>query len=897
MKTAARVWNLLTMVAGAALWLPFALIDSMGRMNVNTQGVAGFIDSNGRLVVVPQSGTQAFTHQPAGWNAKWLAAQKNASVNVMFLGDSITVGQNLTVDTKYSFAELVRAQLLANSKKSIGAQYYACSMCNSVQSMIGSPMGNIGGSSSNRTIYGWSKLNSNATTGGTWFQTFTSQWAITAMDFVYVDYTIGTFQFVVDSATAGNPFTYTIDGGPPQAGITGSANSVTVNTIGLVNTGYATVVRKIQIYGLASGIHTLTYGNQSLSNVLLPLGVTAYPVNNSGVGFQSSRIAVGGAAALDFTVGTEYPGDRPSLYSGKVPQCDIENPPALGVAPANSGVGTFPNVSHKFSIDYRTPYGATTGLGTAASFTPALNNGVVFTTGPINTYNATGIGVYASVDAIPKLVGVIPLTLNMTTGVFTVGALPPGIAQLHHRRRRRRQHHLRHHRHGTGDGSTGRVGQHRLELRQPGHQHRRSGSLQRRAGQLRSGDVPGCRPHLLGGLPRSQRSDPAVDAGSLHSYPQQRGRVHDGRHRRIPDHWGRGLRVRRRHPQAGGRDPGQHEPEHRPLQRRRPAGRHSELYRRRSRTGDDLRHHRDGTRDRSDAGPRQHGRARQRLRLPDGRRSLHRRVLDQRLRRRRQLHRLRRRHLHPCHGQAHPGDEAGQPRLQRPHRGVVVSGPVHVGHHATDDQHRVELLQPVRDRRLRGRADDELRAGQHPRQVGRDHQRPGLDLPERRPSHTGGARRYRGHDPVDPLMPLTPRGLMHIAANYRRSFVGRASTVTLQFASPSPLYPAVAGYTYPNRPAGATKTIRAIWRLPDLDNPEYPALPAATKVYDAQFEAMTEDVSLAELRAAVCVYGPNLETDASGSTMTNGPFLIEDIQPRGMQWPPSRVFVFLQRIR
>ena len=106
--------------------------------------------------------------------------------------------------------------------------------------------------------------------------------------------------------------------------------------------------------------------------------------------------------------------------------------------------------------------------------------------------------------------------------------------------------------------------------------------------------------------------------------------------------------------------------------------------------------------------------------------------------------------------------------------------------------------------RLRGCPDDELRAGQHPRQVGRDHQRPGVDLPERRPSNAGGTRRYRGHDPV---MPLTPRGLMHIAANYRRasrtarwdvrsgtSFVGRASTVTLQFASPSPLYPAVAGW-------------------------------------------------------------------------------------------------------
>ena len=145
-------------------------------------------------------------------------------------------------------------------------------------------------------------------------------------------------------------------------------------------------------------------------------------------------------------------------------------------------------------------------------------------------------------------------------------------------------------------------------------------------------------------------------------------------------------------------------------------------------------------------------------------------------------------------------------------------------------------------------------------------------------------------------MPLTPRGFAHIAANYRKVFVGRSSLVTLQFASPSPPYPAVAGYVYPNRPAGATKVIKAIWRLPDLDNPEYPPMPSAMKVYDAQFEAMTEDVSLAELRAAVCVYGPNLESDPSGSTLSNGPFLIEDMQPKGMMWPPNRVFVYLRKL-
>jgi hypothetical protein len=145
-------------------------------------------------------------------------------------------------------------------------------------------------------------------------------------------------------------------------------------------------------------------------------------------------------------------------------------------------------------------------------------------------------------------------------------------------------------------------------------------------------------------------------------------------------------------------------------------------------------------------------------------------------------------------------------------------------------------------------------------------------------------------------MPLTPRGLRHINANYRKMFVSRSSLVTLQFASPSPPYPAVAGYAYPNRPAGETKVIPAVWRIPDLDNPEYPPMPSASKVYDAQFEAMTEDVSLAELRAAVCVYAPNIESDPSGSTMTNGPYLIEDIQPKGMRWPPSRVFVFLRRL-
>jgi hypothetical protein len=302
-------------------------------------------------------------------------------------------------------------------------------MSNSVLSIVGSPMSNIGGASVNRTLYGWSKLNSNNTTGAGMLQTFTSPWACTAMDLIYVDYLSGTFQFVVDSATAGNPFTYSIDGQAPVAGTTGAASPVTVNTIGLVNVAGATVVRKIQIYGLASGVHTLSWGGQSVANTLLPLGVTAYPVSNAGVGFQSARIAVGGAAALDYTTGTVYPGDRPSLFSGKVPQSDVTNPGAFTVAPANSGAGTFPNSSHKFSVDWRSPCGSTLPSN-PASFTPTLNNGVVFTTSVLGTYNVNGIGVYASAgtDPSPKLVGVIPLTLNPTTGVFTVGALPAGIA-------------------------------------------------------------------------------------------------------------------------------------------------------------------------------------------------------------------------------------------------------------------------------------------------------------------------------------------------------------------------------------------------------------------------------------------------------------------------------------
>ena len=429
MKFAARVCRLVWRAAGGALWLPFCLIDSMGRVNVNTSGVAGYIDSSGRLVVEPQSGTLSFVHQPAGWDAHWKAVQKNSTVNVMFLGDSITVGQNLTVDTKYSYAELVRAQIQAKLNLPTGAQFWSCSMSNSVQSIVGSPMGAIGGASVNRTFYGWSKLNSNNTTGAGMLQTFTSPWACTALDFIYVDYLSGTFQLVVDTATAGNAFTYSIDGQAPVQGTTGAANPITVNTIGLVNVSGATNVRKVQIYGLASGVHTLSWGGQSVANTLLPLGVTAYPVSNAGVGFQSARIAVGGAAALDYTIGTVYPGDRPSLFSGKVPQCDVTNPTAFTVAPANSGVGTFPNASHKFSVDWRSPYGSSLQSNPAA-FTPTLNNGVVFTTAVLNTYNVNGIGVYASAatDASPKLVGVIPLTLNQATGVFTVGALPAGIA-------------------------------------------------------------------------------------------------------------------------------------------------------------------------------------------------------------------------------------------------------------------------------------------------------------------------------------------------------------------------------------------------------------------------------------------------------------------------------------
>jgi GDSL-like Lipase/Acylhydrolase family len=242
---------------------------------------------------------------PDGWDAAWKAAKSAAGTTpaqIMFLGDSIQVGV-LASDWKNSYVHLIR-ESLKTSLGGLHADYFGAAgySANPSFNVPGTPpwSNDVGAGAviNLANAFGWHYdiHDTNATEPTTYYhQTFTSPDACTDLDLFYVDFISGTFK-------------YSVDGGTDQTLTCTNASS---NSI-------APVVKVQAATGLASGIHTLAVGKQSVSAVAIPMGVAEYPTGRSGGGLAIARFCAGLTNLSDYfgTSTTQHPPNRPELFSG-----------------------------------------------------------------------------------------------------------------------------------------------------------------------------------------------------------------------------------------------------------------------------------------------------------------------------------------------------------------------------------------------------------------------------------------------------------------------------------------------------------------------------------------------------------------------------------------------------
>jgi hypothetical protein len=117
--------------------------------------------------------------------------------------------------------------------------------------------------------------------------TFTTPYACTDIDIVYLDANAGTWNYAVD----------------------GGGSTPVTNT----GVGYH---KRIQLTGLANTTHTIVCGTQSAANVLMIAGCITYKSRTSGIGFASTAVY---GQTQDDAWGQLHggPADKPSYLQGK----------------------------------------------------------------------------------------------------------------------------------------------------------------------------------------------------------------------------------------------------------------------------------------------------------------------------------------------------------------------------------------------------------------------------------------------------------------------------------------------------------------------------------------------------------------------------------------------------
>lgn len=283
---------------------------------------------------------------PDGWRNGWDAAAANAGsspVNVAVIGDSISVGQHATTadsTTTDGTTGQVGTSWLAKLRSALVAKYgcyadfwpawgYSPLAGTDLNGTLPWTTNNSGQAASNQAGNAWSRTWWATAASTQSHQTFTAPYACGEMHFFYEDYAAGTFKFVVDSGTAGQTFSYSIDGGATQTGNTNT--QVTITTAGN-STSANTVIRKVRIWNFSqSGRHKLDYGWQSATLVAICAGVTTIRNGATG-GISFARHNFQGAWLTDWTThqAQTNPPDLPSLFQGGQPQGNVPFTTATG---------------------------------------------------------------------------------------------------------------------------------------------------------------------------------------------------------------------------------------------------------------------------------------------------------------------------------------------------------------------------------------------------------------------------------------------------------------------------------------------------------------------------------------------------------------------------------------
>lgn len=276
--------------------------------------------------------TSPAIYTPAGWDAAWrtaLANRLNAPAKVLLIGDSIAAGQ-IAPRTAQQFDEILASTL--RTQYGTWGDYYSNM---AIWDQSGPPYSLWGPLTGGGvfTGFGWHIMTMSTTLAGS-LQGFTTQYASTTLDILYVDSIAGTWQ-------------YQIDGGAWQT---------VTNTGG--GTPASTSIKRISLTGLPNAIHALNWGNQSAANVAMLAGVATYSGQSGGIGFARM---VGMGWALNNLRDPNTPNNRLSLFSNKSPQNDA--------TPIGAGTFGFPLGPHLAILElFANDVASDGGTNSVASF-------------------------------------------------------------------------------------------------------------------------------------------------------------------------------------------------------------------------------------------------------------------------------------------------------------------------------------------------------------------------------------------------------------------------------------------------------------------------------------------------------------------------------------------------
>jgi lysophospholipase L1-like esterase len=254
-----------------------------------------------------------YMYLPDGWDDCWRAAKaasERSVVQVLAIGDSVTVGANGADFNTDGWLEQVRTWLL--SRNDLGGDYWPTYYSADYRAAAWSgtpPFVVSSGSGRSWTAWGLPELAYFTSTPAAGAITFTTPYACGDLDVLLLDGNPGTWEFTVDGWQTGVSAT----GGNATASVTGVAG--TTATIQVTNVG-GYRQKRVTVSGLSHATHTVTFGNQSATSVMMPMGVATYLSRSAGLAF--ARMATYGRGLDKWALSSGVPSDRIQLLQGKI---------------------------------------------------------------------------------------------------------------------------------------------------------------------------------------------------------------------------------------------------------------------------------------------------------------------------------------------------------------------------------------------------------------------------------------------------------------------------------------------------------------------------------------------------------------------------------------------------